>query len=257
MPRKREAPAPSDAAGSQKKARARSPEPSEELKARVRALLEGANPLASGIPDFLCCPITGVLLANPVVAQDGFTYERDGIETWFGIKKTSPTTNLPISDHLTANQNIKSTIDAYVTERARELRRSEQHAGAGPPDLDAAVPEAVKSLAELAGMFSKLDGMRDLLAETLQDWGPSKIVVVGSESSGKSSVLERLMMMPLLPRDEVSHSQRPQINPLPSVPTHANPMTNLTLDTSTLRVSLSPKTLVVCSQCCFCTTPTL
>ena len=32
--------------------------------------------------------------------------------------------------------------------------------------------------------------------------GPPQFVVVGEESSGKSSVLERLMMTPLLPRAE-------------------------------------------------------
>ena len=51
-----------------------------------------------------------------------------------------------------------------------------------------------------------LDGMRDILKldETLKDWKSPKIVVIGSESSGKSSLLERLMMFPLLPRDKVS-----------------------------------------------------
>lgn len=52
-----------------------------------------------------------------------------------------------------------------------------------------------------------LDGMRAILDETLKDWKYPKIVVLGSESSGKSSVLERLMMFPLLPRDKVSLSR--------------------------------------------------
>ena len=60
----------------------------------------------------------------------------------------------------------------------------------------------MKSLSELGDMFSKLDDMRDILEETLEGWKPPKVVVIGSESSGKSSVLERLMMCPLLPRDE-------------------------------------------------------
>lgn len=49
--------------------------------------------------------------------------------------------------------------------------------------------ESVKSLAELGHMFSLLDGLRVLLAETLDGWQPPQIVVVGQESSGKSSVL--------------------------------------------------------------------
>ena len=59
-----------------------------------------------------------------------------------------------------------------------------------------------KDLSQLGDMFAQLDHLRDLLVQTF-DWEPPKIVVVGEESSGKSSVLERLMMTPLLPRDEV------------------------------------------------------
>jgi hypothetical protein len=52
-------------------------------------------------------------------------------------------------------------------------------------------------------MFALLDGsMRELLTAMLDGWQPPQVVVVGEESSGKSSVLERLMMTPLLPRAE-------------------------------------------------------
>jgi hypothetical protein len=66
-----------------------------------------------------------------------------------------------------------------------------------------AAGEAVKSIAELGRVFALLDGsLRGLLAATLDGWQPPQVVVVGEESSGKSSVLERLMMTPLLPRAE-------------------------------------------------------
>ena len=74
-----------------------------------------------------------------------------------------------------------------------------------PPatQLDAASSQPVKSIAELGRMFALLDGsLRELLAVTLDGWQPPQVVVVGEESSGKSSVLERLMMTPLLPRAE-------------------------------------------------------
>jgi len=195
----------SDATTTVKKARLA--EPSEALKARARASLQGMG-IGDGIPASLCCPITTAFIDNPVIAKDGHTYERAHIEQWFRSKLTSPMTNLAISKSLITNQNIKASIDEYVLERARELQRQEQNPGILPLALDATFQGIkdmgpVKSLAELAGMFAKLDGMRELLAETLKDWGPPKIVVVGSESSGKSSVLERLMMTPLLPRDQV------------------------------------------------------
>ena len=202
---KRQSDAQPDATTTVKKARLA--EPSESLKARARASLQGMG-IGDGIPASLCCPITTAFIENPVIAKDGYTYERAHIEQWFRSKLTSPMTNLAISKSLITNQNIKASIDEYVLERARELQHNEQNPGILPLALDATFQGTkdmgpVKSLAELAGMFAKLDGMRELLAETLKDWGPPKIVVVGSESSGKSSVLERLMMTPLLPRDQV------------------------------------------------------
>ena len=70
-------------------------------------------------------------------------------------------------------------------------------------ERDAASSQPVKSIAELGRVFALLDGsLRELLAATLDGWQPPQVVVVGEESSGKSSVLERLMMTPLLPRAE-------------------------------------------------------
>ena len=56
------------------------------------------------------------------------------------------------------------------------------------------------SLSELSDAFSKLDNLRDILIKTLQGWQPPQLVVLGSESSGKSTLLSRLIMVnpPLL-----------------------------------------------------------
>jgi hypothetical protein len=60
--------------------------------------------------DFIC-PITTTLMEDPVITQDGFTYERKAIEKWFTLKKTSPMTNEPIdSTILIPNRLIKSQI---------------------------------------------------------------------------------------------------------------------------------------------------
>ena len=45
------------------------------------------------------CPITGDLFENPVIAADGHTYSRSGIERWFREgKTTSPLTNKPLDN---------------------------------------------------------------------------------------------------------------------------------------------------------------
>ncbi|KAK9814800.1 hypothetical protein WJX72_011673 [[Myrmecia] bisecta] len=45
----------------------------------------------------LCCPITQVVVVDPVIAADGHTYERFAIESWFSSHNTSPMTNEPVA----------------------------------------------------------------------------------------------------------------------------------------------------------------
>lgn len=41
-------------------------------------------------------------LRNPVVAADGFTYERAAIQNWLSTRDTSPMTNDPLEDKVGA-----------------------------------------------------------------------------------------------------------------------------------------------------------
>jgi len=62
--------------------------------------------------NFLVCPLTGKQFEKPVVAADGFTYEKDAIEEWFKNGHTnSPLTGEPLSTtDLIPNNAIKSII---------------------------------------------------------------------------------------------------------------------------------------------------
>jgi len=67
-------------------------------------------PLCVQPPQEYVCPITHELMGTPVVAQDGFTYEKSAIEDWMRHKKTSPKTNEPIEAVFVSNFNIKTLI---------------------------------------------------------------------------------------------------------------------------------------------------
>ena len=58
----------------------------------------------------LQCPISMTIFYDPVIAKDGYTYERNSIEIHFLTKKTSPMTNENIETHLTPNLIIKQII---------------------------------------------------------------------------------------------------------------------------------------------------
>ncbi|PNG62135.1 putative U-box domain-containing protein 53, partial [Tetrabaena socialis] len=62
-------------------------------------------------PMFLC-PITQDIMTDPVMATDGYTYERAAIVEWMARKATSPLTNQPLSagTALIPNHGLRSAI---------------------------------------------------------------------------------------------------------------------------------------------------
>lgn len=67
-----------------------------------------------------------VLLDDPVVAADGFSYERHAIEAWLASKGTSPMTGEPLADQrLVPNHTLVAAIRAVVGDHACAGRRME------------------------------------------------------------------------------------------------------------------------------------
>ncbi|XP_031226202.1 WD repeat, SAM and U-box domain-containing protein 1 isoform X3 [Mastomys coucha] len=81
----------------------------EELRTRM-------DSLSSGIPDEFICPITREVMKDPVIASDGYSYEREAMESWIHKKKrTSPMTNLALpSLVLTPNRTLKMAINRWL-----------------------------------------------------------------------------------------------------------------------------------------------
>nr|XP_033802145.1 WD repeat, SAM and U-box domain-containing protein 1 [Geotrypetes seraphini]XP_033802146.1 WD repeat, SAM and U-box domain-containing protein 1 [Geotrypetes seraphini]XP_033802147.1 WD repeat, SAM and U-box domain-containing protein 1 [Geotrypetes seraphini] len=81
----------------------------EELKIRLELT-------SFSIPDEFLCPITRELMRDPVIASDGYSYERMAIENWISKKKrSSPMTNLPLQSlMLTPNRTLKMAINRWL-----------------------------------------------------------------------------------------------------------------------------------------------
>ncbi len=60
------------------------------------------------------CPITYALFNDPVLADDGITYERDAIEDWLSNNSTSPITGKMISNTLVGCILIKNIVDNLI-----------------------------------------------------------------------------------------------------------------------------------------------
>ncbi|XP_072321089.1 WD repeat, SAM and U-box domain-containing protein 1 [Eucyclogobius newberryi] len=73
--------------------------------------------VCTGSPDEFLCPITRELMKDPVIAADGYSYERAAIESWINTKnRSSPMTNLPLlTTLLTPNHTLKMAIGRWKT----------------------------------------------------------------------------------------------------------------------------------------------
>ena len=73
-----------------------------------------ANPGA--VPDHFICPITMSVMRDPVVAQDGHTYEKSAIVRWLRVAErvTSPKTNLPMGSLLIENRAVQQMIAEWL-----------------------------------------------------------------------------------------------------------------------------------------------
>ncbi|NXA13228.1 WSDU1 protein, partial [Sapayoa aenigma] len=81
----------------------------EELR---MTMISGSVP----VPDEFLCPITRELMKDPVIAADGYSYEREAMEHWISNRRrSSPMTNLPLhSLMLTPNRTLKMAISRWL-----------------------------------------------------------------------------------------------------------------------------------------------
>lgn len=195
----------------------------------VDALLESHPQCA----DFYC-PLTKVVMYDPVIAEDGITYERTAIDRYLMANDTSPVMRsgaagfVHIGKKLTPNIQRKAALDRILRDFNHEdepevlewdpqglqeyLPAPRSVALASPMTVvppPTASPRAVAdTTSDLTKMFAVLDPLRAEL-NTLVSLTPPKIVVIGDESSGKSTVLEQLIRMPLFPRNKTFCTRLP------------------------------------------------
>ena len=67
-------------------------------------------------------PITYDILIDPVVASDGFTYERSTINKIITGKKISPFTRKELTENLIPNNSIKSAINTWAATAKNRVR---------------------------------------------------------------------------------------------------------------------------------------
>jgi hypothetical protein len=77
--------------------------------------------------DSLCCPITGDLFRDPVLAEDGRLYEREAITRWIYQNGTSPFTRQALNiNHLQPDEYIKKKANQRRLSTVTYNRDSDQ-----------------------------------------------------------------------------------------------------------------------------------
>jgi hypothetical protein len=73
------------------------------------------------IPDEFICPISLEIMKDPVICEDGNSYERKFILDWLARSKTSPITRDPLSsERIFPNESLKAAIDNWKSEKNKK-----------------------------------------------------------------------------------------------------------------------------------------
>lgn len=83
----------------------------EKLKEVSDKTRDSASTTKSPPPNYYLCPLLKDIMKDPCVAADGYTYDRNAIETWLKEKDISPMTSLPLAHkNLLPNYALLSAI---------------------------------------------------------------------------------------------------------------------------------------------------
>jgi GTP-binding protein EngB required for normal cell division len=135
-------------------------------------------------------PISLDIMDDPVTASDGKVYERRFIAQWFAKCKAerreflSPMTGVPLpTDVLAPNEALKAELLAFKASKS------------------SIVAEDIK-FTLTSDIYRELDRISQIPELNQLQLQPPKIIVVGNESHGKSTLLERIVGLPLFPKDK-------------------------------------------------------
>lgn len=73
------------------------------------------NEFSSALISMMTCPITMMIMKDPVLASDGYFYERQAINHWVKLGKNSPMTRQPLKSPLYKCNYLSQYIEQYLT----------------------------------------------------------------------------------------------------------------------------------------------
>lgn len=99
----------------------------------------------------LCCPITLLLLREPVVASDGFVYERAAVCKLIETGQPSPMTSSKLADQLFPSEQKKAEAAGFREARIRELLDFVEQAQMMEPGMCAVAMQRIQDYLKVLG----------------------------------------------------------------------------------------------------------
>ena len=90
----------------------------------IARMKEQISEIESTLENKYFCPITHSVFIDPVLADDGFTYEREYIEDWLKSNDASPMTNEKLkTKNIIPNRHVKTLVND-LTESLHSLKKT-------------------------------------------------------------------------------------------------------------------------------------
>ena len=167
----------------------------KDLEAKYRvAQVTAESSRSAVVPLQFLCKITNAIMKIPVRAKDNYVYDEAALLAHIrdcrnrGVPLTSPVTKDEMEESYEDEAGLAEEIKKFVATNFDARAR---------PELGNS-----SSMINLSSLFSALDDLQDVLVETLGSWEPPFLLVFGAESVGKSSLLQRLSLLPFFPTDK-------------------------------------------------------
>jgi ankyrin repeat protein len=72
------------------------------------------------VPEEFICPLTKKIFNDPVISEDGITYEYQAIKRWLSDEDTSPVTGQLIGESLNSNEQMLENISSYLQQNPNQ-----------------------------------------------------------------------------------------------------------------------------------------
>lgn len=76
--------------------------------------------IKDNIPNYLCCPISLLLIKDPIITNDGYTYDRESLEIYLKKSNISPITRESLF-YFIKNRSIRDIITDYINNKKIEI----------------------------------------------------------------------------------------------------------------------------------------